>query len=278
MKKLLIVLILTLPCIGFAQEEEQVPKNSSIQLNWGIGNLQIQNISASPMIHKNWSPVNVAVRYERSKRLDQQVNVKFSQYKDQVGEPFGYSAIYTDDKLVSTVPHSFVMLDISYSLGKQILNNNDWKLTLGGRSSNFLNQSAYDLGPAGSSVYYYSFGLDVWLNAKYDLGEKSSFVANLALPIFSWTTRSPYLTQDGQYFADNLTHKGGDAFANYLKRGEIQSWGKRQSFNFDLSYYYRLSDKWQLGAAYGLTMHFNQEPQRFGSIENIFQLSGKFNF
>lgn len=278
MKNLFIIFFLILPYTVFAQEEEQQPKTRSIQLNWGIGNLQIQNISASPMIHKDWSPVNFALRYERSKKLEQQFYVKFSQYEDQVGEPFKYSAIYTDDKFVSTIPHSFVMLDLSYSLGKQILDENDWKLTLGGRSSNCLSQTAYDLGPSGSGVYYFSLGLDAWLNVKYDLGEKSSFVANFALPIFSWATRSPYLSADGQYIADNSTHKGVDAFFNYLKRGEIQSWGKRQSFNFDLSYYYSFTDKWQLGAAYGLTMHFNQEPQRFGSIENIFQLSGKFNF
>ncbi len=46
-------------------------------------------------------------------------------------------------------------------------------------ASNFINQTSYDLGPAGSGVYYYSLGLDIWLNAKYDLGEKSSFVASL---------------------------------------------------------------------------------------------------
>ncbi len=278
MKKLLIALILCLPIVGFAQDSIPKPNYNSIHLNWGAANLQIQNITASPMIHESWSAVNVVLRYDRAKKLDHQIYFKFSQHKDQVGEEFQYTAIYLDDIFYPTLPHEFLLIDLNYSLGKQLLKSPDWKFTVGGRSSNSFNQSYYDLGPAGSGVYYFSLGLDVWFNAKYDLGEKHHFVANLALPVFSWVSRSPYLSTDGRFIADNATHKDGDSFINYLKRGKIHSWNKRQAVNFDLSYYYSLTDKWQLGAAYWLSMNFNQDPQRYGAIENIIQLSGKFNF
>lgn len=279
MKIILITMtLLYLPFMGFSQEEGDKQRYNSIQLNWGVANLQIQNISASPFIHNSWSPVNMMLRYDRAKKLDQQVSVKFSLHKDMIGEAFEYSAIFTDDEFVSTLPHEFLFLEINYSLGKQVLQTSDWKLTVGGRSSNFLNQSYYDFGPGGSGVYYYSFGLDIWLNAKYDLSDKHHFVTNLALPIFSYATRSPYMTTDGQFIANNKTRKDIDAFINYLKQGELQSWNKRMAVNFDLNYYYNLSEKWNLGLTYLLAMNFNNEPQQYTAIENILQLNGKFNF
>ena len=260
------------------QELEPKPRHHSLQLNWGAGHLKIQNISASPMIHESWSPVNAVLQYDHSNKLDHQFYIRFRRYTYQMGETFEYSAIYTDDEFLSSLPHEFLFLDINYSLGKQVLQPSAWKLTVGGRSSNFLNQTYYDFGPAGSGVYYYSLGLDVWLNAKCVLNENHHFTANLALPILSFVTRSPYMTTNGQYIADNQTRKGGDALINYLKRVELQSWNKRQAVNFDLSYYYNISDKWQLGATYWLSMNFNNEPQNYTAIENIIQLSTKLNF
>lgn len=278
MKKILLLTSICLPLIGFSQEEETKHWYNSVQLNWGAANIQIQNISASDLIHKSWSPVNVTLQYERSKKFEQQFYTRFRRYTYQTSDTYEYSAIFTDDEFVSTLPHEFLFIDINYSLGKQVLQQSDWKLAVGGRSSNFLNQTYYDFGPAGSGVYYFSFGLDMWFNAKYDLSDKHQIVANLALPIFSFATRSPYMTTDGQFIADNQTRKGWDAIMNYLKRGELQTWNKRQAVNFDVNYYYKLSEKWHLGLTYWLAMNFNNEPQPYTAIENCFQLSGKFNF
>jgi len=281
MNKIIVIsrlLIILIPLVLSTELFGQEASKNAISLSGGEANLQIQNLTASPMIHSSWSPVNAVFRYERTKKLDQQFYIKFSQHKDKDWVYTEYSAIWTDDEMAPTYPHQFILLDINYSLGKQLLNPSDWKLTVGGRSGNSLNLSSYDFGPAGSTVHYWALGLDVWLKASYDLGEKHQFVANLALPIFSWVARSPYLSQDGRYLVDVSSLKGGQSFVNLLKDGSLQSWSTRQSVNFDLAYYYKISDKWQLGAGYWLLINFNQDPQRYGAIENIIQLSGKFNF
>lgn len=85
---LITMTLLYLPFMGFSQEEGAEHRYNSIQLNWGMANLQIQNISASPFIHKSWSPVNVMLRFNRSKKFEQQGSIKFSLLKDMIAEPY----------------------------------------------------------------------------------------------------------------------------------------------------------------------------------------------
>lgn len=200
----------------------------------------------------------------------------FGLYKPMIGEQFEYNSFYNG--IQPTLPQSFLMLDINYSLGKNILDKGKWKLALGGRSANRLNSSNYDFGPAGSYGYYYSFGLDIWMNVKYRLSEKHRFVSNLALPVFAYNSRSPYLSADDQYFENASSHKGFESFLNYIKSGELQSWGSYQKVDFDVSYYYTLSDKWDIGGKYVLALDFNQVPTNFTQIENIFYLSVNLKF
>ena len=121
-----------LPYMGFSQEEEAEHKFNSLQLNWGMANLKIQNISASPFIHNAWSPLNAMLRYNRSKKFEQQGSIKFSLLKDMIAEPYEYSAIFTDDEFVSTLPHEFLFIEINYSFGIQNPRLSDEPKTVGG--------------------------------------------------------------------------------------------------------------------------------------------------
>ena len=169
-------------------------------------------------------------------------------------------------------------MDINYALGKNVLEKGKWKLALGGKARNRLMASDCLFGNAGSFGYYFSFGLDRWTKINFDLNEKHHFIANVALPVFSYNTRSPYMSQNDEYFSDAYSHKPLKSAINYVKRGELQSWGKAQSFDFDISYYYSLSEKWELGGKYMLLMDFNQYPTKFSQIENVIYLSAKLKF
>ena len=158
------------------------------------------------------------------------------------------------------------------------MKKDNFNLSVGGRSRNRFNISSYNFSLFNHFGYYFSFGLDAWLKLEYKLKDKHLFKSNIAIPLFSFNSRSPYLTADDQYFIDNYKHKGFNAFTNYIKGSEFQTWGKSQSFDLDMTYYYSISEKWDLGASYWLSMNFNQSPTRLTSIENIIYLTGRLKF
>ena len=119
MKKTLYLLAFLL-IISQVEMTAQSEASQSLALQWGAGHLQMQNLSFSRFIHKDVSPLNIGLVYQRSNRLEQQVNVKFSTYQSQTGELYEY---YWDtpDETQSTFQSSFHMLDLNYSLGKVVL-------------------------------------------------------------------------------------------------------------------------------------------------------------
>lgn len=276
MKKTLYLLSLLL-IISQGELSAQNEASQSLALQWGAGHLQMQNLSFSRFIHKDVSPFNIGLVYQRSNRLEQQINVKFSSYQSQTGELYEY---YRDspDETQSTYQSSFQMLDLNYSLGKVVLDKNDFQLTLGGRSRNRLFASNNAFGWTDFFGYYFSFGLDAWVNLKYDLNETHHFESNLALPLVSLNTRSPYLQSDDQYLMDNYAHKPLPAVINYIGHARPQSWGQAQGLDFDLSYYYSLNDKWDLGGSYRFSLNMNQSTTPFTSIENILSFNAKIKF
>ena len=250
---------------------------NSISLNWGVGNIQRQDLSFSPMIHRDWSPVNFVLTFSRSKKFEQTASVKFGNYKPSVVPPYSYISPFSGNEYL-TATHSFNVLDVNYAFGKKMIENDAWKISIGGRSRNRLNASNYNFGVFGSFGYYFAFGIDFWAKFEYKLSEKQRVISSIAIPIFSSVSRSPYMSQDDPYFMDNYTHKGFKAFTNYIKRGTLQSWGNSQSLDFNLMYTYSLSEKWDVGGSYWFSLNLNQQPTHFSSIENVICLSGHFKF
>ena len=125
-----------------AQEEARV---NSFGLNWGMGNIKRQDLSVSPFVHKDWSPINVRLVYERSKKLEQQASLKFGSYSPRVGEEFKFNSFYNGEEIA--YPHYFTMIDINYALGFSVVEKEKFKFVLGGKSKNKFYASTYNLGP-----------------------------------------------------------------------------------------------------------------------------------
>jgi hypothetical protein len=256
-----------------AQGEKKV---NSLSLNWGMGKIMRQDFTISPFVHSEWSPLNLQLVYERSKRLEQQASLKFGQYAPRIGEEFNYYSFYNGEQI--TEPHYFTMVDIHYALGLQLMEKGKWKFVLGGKSKNQFYASTYNFGPSGPSPLYIAFGLNLWLKLKYDLNEKHHFKSNLSLPLFSYIYRDPYLAQDDDFFRNLYSHKPLKELTDRIRDGELESWGTSQNFDFDISYVYVLHEKWDVGCTYRLSMDFNQSPTKFSQIENLIYISGKFKF
>ena len=269
--------LLFLLLLGLGKLGAQNQASQSLALQWGLGHLQNQNLSFSRFIRKDVSPLNIGLVYQRSKQLEQQVNVKFSSYQSQTGELYDY---YwgPEEKTQSTYPSSFYLLDLNYSLGKGLLDKNDFQLTIGGRSRNRLMASNNAFGWTDFLGYYFSFGLDAWINLKYNPSDKHHFESNLSLPLIALNTRSPYMQSDDQYLMDNYSHKPLPALVNYIKHARPQSWGQSQGLDFDFAYYYSLNDRWDLGGAYRFSLNMNQSTTPLTAIENILSINAKIKF
>jgi hypothetical protein len=278
MKKIAMIIVALVICLsGLRAQDEtsnsQEKPTNSIGISWGFGNLKKQDLIFSPFVHQSWSPINVVVDYERSGKLEQRATVRFGNYTSQTGDLFSY---IIDGETYPKYPHSFVRVDLNYSLGVILKENEQWKFILGGRFRNRFQISNYDYGPAASFAYHIPIGLDAWFNLRFDPGNKHRFEANLNLPLFSYVARSPYMGQDDQYLEEITVHGDLKVFFEHLKSGEVQSWGSSQIVDLDLRYHFALSDRWDLDAGYLFSMNLNSTPARLTSYEHLFLIGTTF--
>lgn len=275
MKKILITILLVTVFLQ-GSTYAQVEKTNAISLSWGIGKLKRQDVNFSPFVFNPKSSLNVSFDYEHTGKLYQRVYTRFGNYSDTNGDPFNYlSDMYGQ---VETLPHTFNILDLNYTLGFKTISNDKLTLLVGGQVRNQLNVGDYNYGESGIGYYNFAFGLDLWSGLDYKLTNKHHIGAELSLPLVSWVTRSPYLGQDDQYFKDIAKNKVFDSIGNYIANGELQSWESFQRFDFQLKYRYAISDKWSLKASYNLSMNFSNLPQSYTSIENLVLFGAQLNF
>ncbi len=271
-KKITILLAALVTCLSGlrAQNESSNSLNkptNSIGIYWGTGNLKKQDLNFSPFVHQSWSPVNVILNYERSGKLEQRASIRFGSYGGNTGDLFTYQL---DGETNTKYGNSFTLIDLNYSLGVELIENEQWKFILGGRIRNRFHISDYDFGPAGPFGYYIPMGLDAWVNLKYNAGNKHRFDANLNLPLFSGVARSPYMGQDDGYLERISVHGDLKIFFEHVKTAEIQSWGTSQIVDLDLRYHYALNDRWELGAGYMFSMNLHSKPVKLTSYQHLF--------
>lgn len=275
MKKILITILLVTVFLQ-GSTYAQVAKTNAISLSWGIGNLKRQDVNFSPFTVNPSSPLNVSFAYEHTGKVFQRVYTRFGNYSDSYSEPFNY--LSDIEGQVGTLPHTFSILDLNYTLGFKVVSDKKLTLLVGGELRNLLNIGDYNYGESGIGFYNFAFGLDLWSGLEYRLTDKHHIGAELSLPLVSWVTRSPYLGQDDQYFENVAKNKTFDSIGNYIADGELQSWGSFQQFDFQLKYRYAISDKWSMKASYNLSMNFSNIPQSYTSIENLFLFGAQLNF
>jgi hypothetical protein len=274
MKKLVFIFMSLVFSLSLTAQEE---KHNDLSLNWGMGSIMRQDHTVSPFIHQKWSPVNMMLRYSRSKKLDQLADIKFSLYNPSIVEPYSFNSYYSGTQ--TDLAHSFKLVDFNYAIGKAILDKNEWRFVIGGKSRNQIYFSNYNFGPTTTpSPMFISFGLDLWLNLQYRISEKQYIKSNLSIPLFSYIYRAPYLAQNDEYFENIYSHKGFKEFTSRVKDGTLQSWGTSQRFDFDIQYGYILNEKWEVGLTYLFALNLNQSPTKYSQIENVIYLSGKLKF
>ena len=266
--------ILSILIMSTALADAQETKSNSFGINLGMGRLKKQDLIYSPFIARDWSPMNVLLEYEHSAKLKHKVSLRFGQYFYYVGESFSY---FSKGVEYDKFPHSFTNLDLNYSISRSIFQTDLWKISAGGRIRNRFQIANFEFGEAGQFSYHLANGLDALINVEYKSG-KHTFNSDFALPLFSSLARSPYTGQDDLYLERISVHGDLKIFAEHLKSGTLQSWGKSQMVDLNLSYKYSLNEKWELGITYFFSMNRHSTPLKYTSIENVLYVGTTLNF
>lgn len=269
-----LLLVLLLPLSGFAQSNSLLPSVvNRLRLDYGYGYYARQDQVFSPFVHSDGSALNTKVSWQRSARLQQFTELEFGSYNPILVPSYTYD---TDKQ---TYPHSFLLVNLTYGLGKDVgIGARSSALTLGGFFESDVQASTYNYARNGSFGYFASFSLGGWASYSYRINDKHTVGARMLLPLVSLVARSPYLVNDDEFIINTYSHSGLKTFFAYVGDGSVQTLNKVQQAELSVNYQYELNDRWSLGTAYGFRFLHSAEPLSLVSYRNTFYLSGIYTF
>lgn len=227
-------------------------------LSAGADYIARQDQVFSPFVHKGFSAVNAALSWERNKRLDQLLELRFSSLAAGRWPAYQYS-INPKPEQHSTYPHHFTMAELNYGLAvSRPLGN--VRLLLGGALENNIQALNYQTGPFSFFGYFAAFGIGPWVGISTPAGNKAVFDLSLRAPLASWTARSPYLINDDEFIENTGSHSGFRTFMSFVEDGALHLPGKLQKATLSARYLRTAGKRWELGMVYRLQFIRHTEP------------------
>jgi hypothetical protein len=274
MKICTLLLVAMLPLSGFSQSRSHSPSVvNSLRLEYGPGYYARQDQVFSPFVHTDGSAINTRISWQRNARLQQFTELEFGSYNPILVPSYTYD---TDKQ---TYPHSFLLVNLTYGIGKDVATiGGSHTLTLGGFFESDVQASTYNYARNGSFGYFASFSLGGWANYSYRINDKHTVGAKVLLPLVSLVARSPYLVNDDEFIINTYSHNGVKTFFAYMGDGKVQTLNKVQQVELNLNYQYKLNDRWSLGAAYAFRFIHSADPLNLTSYRNTVYLSGTYTF
>ncbi|MBK6265274.1 hypothetical protein JKA74_09500 [Marivirga sp. S37H4] len=273
MKILSISIIIWLAALScFAQENT---KNHSVSLNLGITTLTRQDLTFSPLIHKDFSLLNLGIDYDRQAKVFQRVSFRYGNFNPMSTDPYDFS-VHGETK--TAYPHSFNLIDIDYLIGKKIKESEKSILTVGGLLLMDIQALNYVYGRIGNFGYYSATSLGMFGKYQFTINDNSNLTTSLKLPLVAWLARSPYYVNDDEFIENTSSHSGFKTFMAFMGDGNLTTLNKWQSFDLDIKYMYSLNEKWQLGAAYLFEFIHSSQARNLLSYRNSINLSANLKF
>jgi hypothetical protein len=266
----LIIWLLAINCLG-----QELNRNNTLSLKWGPGFISRQDLIFSPFIHTDFSLTNFGVDYTREAKFYQKASLNYAGFNPMVSSPYKFT-IYGETEEAST--HHFTMIDLDYLIGKKFRETDKSTITAGGLFSADIQSMNYVYGRISSFGYYSAFSLGIFGRGKVLLNEKSSLSATIHLPLVAWLARSPYLVNDDEFIENISSHSSFNSFLAFIGDGELVTWNRLQAVDLEIKYTYRLSDRWELGAAYWFEFIHAGQPRNLLSYRNSLNLSVIYKF
>lgn len=263
-------LLAGLACLG-----QQVEKSNVLTLSFGPSSISRQDLIFSPLTHHDFSLINLGLDYTREAKFYQKVSLRYGNFNPRVTAPYDFT-FHGDPE--TAYPHSFNLIDLDYQFGKQLKETQNGTLTAGGLFSTDIQALSYVYGRISSFGYYAAIGLGVFGKYERPINEKSRLSTTLKLPLFVWLARSPYLVNDDEFIENISSHSGFKTFMAYLGDGQLATWNKVQTLDFELKYEYDQSERWGFGAAYLFEFIHMSQPRNLLSFRNSLNFSANYKF
>jgi hypothetical protein len=250
-----------------------VAQQNSLSLRIGPGHIARQDQTFSPFIHTDVSLLNFGLRYERQAYLHQWADLSFGFYQPMLADAYLYDE---DDQ---TQPHSFLLVDLTYALGKQMGNSgNSDPFILGGFFKADVQPSTYNYNPFSSFGYFASFGIGIWGRYAHTINDKNLLQLTGQLPVVALIARSPYLVNDDEFIENTYSHNGFKTFFAYMGDGKIHTLNRMQQLLLNLTYTYSLNEKWKMGGEYEFQVLHSSLPTNLLQFRNVIYLRTALSF
>lgn len=256
------------------QVQGQDLKNK-LGIDIGAGNIMRQDLIFSPFIHKDFTALNIGLRYERKGKYYQAATIRYSSFDPILNEPYKFT---DDGETNTTAPHYFSIVDIDYSFGKEVGNTDRSSTIISGLFSTDVQALNYSYGRTSSFGYYSVIGLGAVIQKEYSINGRSKITGRFALPLVNWLSRSPYLVNDDEFIENTFSHSGVKTFMAFIGDGQLVTLNKVQTFDLGLTYSFKLNNRWDVGATYLFEFSHTNEPQSFLSYKNSLFISTNFKF
>jgi hypothetical protein len=269
-------LIALFTCLALASIDANGQHNkNTIGVELSANFLARQDLIFSPVIHKTWSVSSLGIMYQRTGSLTQTVKLRYANMNPMILEPFDF---IVDGEQQTAYPHSFNLLNLTYTLGKKIKETERVQYTVGPLFSTDIQVMNYEYGRISSFGYYAGLSLGAYANQTYKLNERSWLSTTLQLPLITWLARSPYLVNDDEFIENISSHSGLKAFAAFMADGKLVTVNKVQTLDADIRYFRSIGKRWQIGAGYSFGFIHASIPKSLLSYRHSLNLSTNFKF
>lgn len=239
-------------------------------LNVGFSTIARQDQIFSPFIHSGNTFTNLGFTWEQSKRLNQFLELQFSNTAAAAGEPYDYSW-HPDPEVFSTYPHNFTFLELNYGLGKS------WQqgkatFRAGGVLENNVQALNHNPGPFSFFGYFISSGVAPQIGLNLPAGRKGAFDFALQTPLVSWVARSPYLVNDDEFIENTSVHNSLGTLVRFIGDGALQLPDQLQKLTLSARYQHNAGKRLDIGLAYRLQFIRHTEPLTLLSYQHQFSI------
>lgn len=273
MKYKLVLSVITL--IATLQQAKGQDLKNKLSLYLGPGHIARQDLVFSPFIHQDFTLLNLGLEYTRNADVYQNLRLGFASFNPMLTSPYDYTI---NGKTEVASEHYFTLIDLDYSLGKEISKTEKSSTKVGAIFAADVQVLNYAYGRIGSFGYYSSLGLGGFILKEYSLSEKSSISGRFALPLFNWLSRSPYLVNDDEFIENISSHSTLKSFFAFIGDGEFATLNKLQTFNLEAKYTYQLNRRWDIGLGYFFEFIHVKNPRTLLSYRNSLIASTNFRF
>ncbi|OBX25135.1 hypothetical protein A9996_11560 [Gelidibacter algens] len=264
--------MLLLTSVSFGQEQKV---KNTLSITIGASSLSRQDLIFSPLIHTDMTVLNVGMAYIRQANLFQKISLRYGNFNPSVSDPYDFT-IHGETHTAHA--HSFNFIDVDYLIGKNVKESGNSTFTAGGLFVMDVQALDYVYGRTSSFGYYSTLGLGVFGRYQHNIGKKGQFTANVQLPLVMWLARSPYLVNDDQFIENTTSHSQFKTLMSFIEDGQLVTWNRLQTFDFEAGYNYNLNEKWSLGVAYMLEFIHSSQPRNLVSNRQSINLNANFNF